>query len=67
MTADEPTAIRYLGKKWHRTIHDVTPRGVFGRLACGRPRIGATDMRLLSEVPTADRCRTCWPTTKEPR
>lgn len=67
MTADEPTAIRvwhYRGAPgtWHRPLPDddwETPCDLFA--------MSMTERVPLSQTAPEDRCRTCWPTTKETR
>lgn len=77
--ADEPTAIRprkddetgrgFADDQWHRLIPRdyVSVADDAGHTVCGLPVRISWGMRSgpLSQIPTADRCRTCWPTTKE--
>lgn len=64
---DEPTAIRHprRGKAHRSTLAIGVPAGWAGDTACGKWARDMTERLPLSQIPTTDLCRTCWPTTKE--
>lgn len=64
VTADEPTAIRNPKRgKAHRPRHAWQAMWT----VCGQQVYRMTERVPLSQTAPEDRCRTCWPTTKETR
>lgn len=60
--ADEPTAIRHPKGYWHRADRSGT---ACKRYTATRAKARLTECAPLSQTAPEDRCRTCWPTTKD--